>query len=81
MLRHNSIPIVMGARAEEYEASAPYHSYIHVEDFKGPKHLAEYLHELDNNEDKYNAYFKWKVKNLINFPCWRANSWIIGDSQ
>ncbi len=50
----------MGARPEDYERTAPQHSYIHVDDFAGPKELAEYLRELDADDDKYNAYFRWK---------------------
>ena len=48
----------MGARYEDYERSAPYKSFIHVDQFAGPKELAAYLHELDKDDDKYNEYFK-----------------------
>ena len=57
----------MGARPEDYERVAPYNSFIHVEQFKGPKELAEYLLELDKDDNKYNQYFQvvfvisWKV--------------------
>ena len=51
----------MGARPEDYAISAPYKSYIHVDDFEGPKELAEYLHKLDQDDQLYNEYFKWKV--------------------
>lgn len=56
----NVLPIVMGARLEDYEAVAPYKSFIHVDQFESPKELAEYLHELDRDELRYNEYFKWK---------------------
>ncbi|GAB1604738.1 glycoprotein 3-alpha-L-fucosyltransferase A-like [Argonauta hians] len=59
-LQHDIIPIVMGAHPEDYRKVAPFHSYIHVEDFKSPKELAAYLHKLDRNDELYNAYFKWK---------------------
>lgn len=59
-LCHDVIPIVMGAPRETYEKYAPHRSYIHVEDFKSPKELAEYLHVLDRNDDLYNSYFKWR---------------------
>ncbi|XP_046669601.1 glycoprotein 3-alpha-L-fucosyltransferase A isoform X1 [Homalodisca vitripennis] len=59
-LGRNILPIVMGARPEDYAKSAPKHSYIHVDDFASPKQLAEYLHKLDKDDDLYNAYFKWK---------------------
>lgn len=48
----------MGARPEDYEKSAPYRSYIHVDEFESPKELAGYLHQLDKNDDLYNSYFK-----------------------
>lgn len=59
-LRHNVIPVVMGASREEYRAAAPYHSYIHVDDFASPKELAEYLLLLSRNRTLYNEYFQWK---------------------
>nr|XP_054930226.1 glycoprotein 3-alpha-L-fucosyltransferase A-like [Dermacentor andersoni] len=59
-LRHNVVPVVMGASREEYLAAAPYHSYIHVDDFASPKELAEYLHLLSRNRTLYNQYFEWK---------------------
>ena len=46
------------SRPEDYEKVAPKKSYIHVDEFKGPKELAEYLHELDQDDDKYNQYFQ-----------------------
>ena len=52
----------MGASPEEYTRLAPQHSFLHVDQFKGPKELAEYLLELDRDEDKYNEYFQVKYK-------------------
>uniref|UniRef100_A0A131Z001 Fucosyltransferase n=1 Tax=Rhipicephalus appendiculatus TaxID=34631 RepID=A0A131Z001_RHIAP len=59
-LRHNVVPVVMGASREEYRAAAPYNSYIHVDDFASPKELAEYLRLLSSNRSLYNEYFEWK---------------------
>ncbi|XP_077517824.1 glycoprotein 3-alpha-L-fucosyltransferase A-like isoform X2 [Amblyomma americanum] len=59
-LRHNVVPVVMGASREEYRAAAPHHSYVHVEDFRSPKELAEYLLLLSRNRTLYNEYFQWK---------------------
>jgi hypothetical protein len=56
--RHDILPIAMGARLEDYERSAPYKSFLHVDQFEGPKQLAEYLHQLDKDDDKYNEYFQ-----------------------
>ena len=50
----------MGARKEDYEKRAPHKSFIHVDDFAGPAELAEYLKKLDNDDELYNSYFKWK---------------------
>ena len=50
----------MGARLADYLAVAPHHSFIHVDQFKGPRELAEYLLELDRDDEKYNQYFQWK---------------------
>ncbi|XP_056644935.1 glycoprotein 3-alpha-L-fucosyltransferase A-like [Diorhabda sublineata] len=59
-LGQNVLPIVMGARPEDYQRSAPEGSYIHVDEFAGPQELAAYLHRLDNDNNLYNSYFKWK---------------------
>lgn len=59
-LGRNIIPIAMGAQPEDYARSAPQHSYIHVDDFESPKALAAYLHKLDQDDEMYNSYFRWK---------------------
>lgn len=59
-LQHDVIPVVMGAAPEDYKRAAPPHSYIHVDDFDSPKDLADYLHKLDQNDDLFNEYFRWK---------------------
>lgn len=35
-------------------------TFIHVEIFSNPKHLADYFQYIDKNNDLYNSYFKWK---------------------
>lgn len=70
-LGHNVLPIVMGARPEDYQRSAPEGSYIHVDEFAGPEELAAYLHRLDHDNDLYNSYFKWKgTGEFINTYFW-----------
>lgn len=70
-LGQNVLPIVMGAKPEDYERSAPYRSYIHVDEFASPKELAGYLHRLDKNDDLYNSYFRWKgTGEFINTYFW-----------
>ena len=49
----------MGAHKSTYTKIAPPNSFIHVDDFNSPQHLAEYLHKLDNDDELYNEYFKW----------------------
>ena len=48
----------MGARPAEYKKVAPDFSFIHVEEFSGPAELAQYLHQLDQDDEKYNRYFQ-----------------------
>lgn len=70
-LSRKVLPIVMGARPEDYEVSAPRRSYIHVDEFASPKELAEYLHILDKDDELYNSYFKWKgTGEFINTYYW-----------
>ncbi|XP_069935652.1 glycoprotein 3-alpha-L-fucosyltransferase A isoform X2 [Cherax quadricarinatus] len=57
---HHILPIVMGAHPDDYARQAPLKSYIHVDDFESPKQLANYLHLLDQNDDLFNEYFRWK---------------------
>ena len=59
--RHKLVPVVMGASRPQYEAVAPPNSFIHVDDFAGPRQLADYLHLLDSNDTLYNEYFRWRV--------------------
>jgi hypothetical protein len=35
-------------------------SFIHVDDFASPQHLADYLIDLDRNETAYLEYLSWK---------------------
>jgi glycoprotein 3-alpha-L-fucosyltransferase len=70
-LGQNVLPIVMGARPEDYQRSAPEGSYIHVDEFAGPAELAAYLHRLDKDNTLYNSYFKWKgTGEFINTYFW-----------
>ena len=55
---HDVLPIAMGARLEDYEVAAPHKSFLHVDQFSGPRQLAKFLHKLDRDEDLYNEYFK-----------------------
>jgi len=69
--RHDVLPIVMGGAPEDYARAAPPHSFIHVDDFESPEELAKYLHKLDQNDDLYNEYFRWKgTGSFINTYFW-----------
>lgn len=61
----------MGAHPTDYARSAPYRSYIHVDEFESPKELAGYLHRLDRDDELYNSYFRWKgTGEFINTYFW-----------
>uniref|UniRef100_T1KSS6 Fucosyltransferase n=1 Tax=Tetranychus urticae TaxID=32264 RepID=T1KSS6_TETUR len=48
-LKHNVVPITMGAHPEDYKRSAPANSYIHVDDFFSPRHMFNLLrYELND---------------------------------
>lgn len=49
----------MGPSRAEYELVAPPYSFIHVDDFESVKELAEYLMELDKDDELYAKYLHW----------------------
>jgi hypothetical protein len=59
-LKHHVLPIVMGARKVDYVRVAPPNSFVHVDDFKSPRHLARFLLLLDAHAPLYAKYFRWK---------------------
>lgn len=62
---HLVLPIVLGPSRRDYERLAPPGSFIHVDDFQSIESLANYLIELDKDDAKYYAYFRWKL--LVQF--------------
>lgn len=58
-LQNDVLPVVMGAHPDDYAYAAPPNSYIHVEGFRDPEHLAKYLIVVSNNDTLYNEYFRW----------------------
>ncbi|XP_041479716.1 4-galactosyl-N-acetylglucosaminide 3-alpha-L-fucosyltransferase 9-like [Lytechinus variegatus] len=54
------VPVVFGARKEDYVRFAPPNSFIHLNDFKTMKEFVDYINLLDRNETLYNEYFEWK---------------------
>ncbi|CAH2326194.1 alpha-(1,3)-fucosyltransferase 6-like [Pelobates cultripes] len=61
-LAFGAVPVILGSTRENYERFIPRDSFIHVDDFPSPKGLADYLHELDKDKERYERYFKWRAK-------------------
>jgi len=81
-LGHDILPIAMGARLEDYEQVSPYKSFLHVDQFSGPKELAEYLLELDKDDQAYNQYFQWKgTGEFINTKFWCRICGLLHDNK
>ncbi|XP_072529455.1 4-galactosyl-N-acetylglucosaminide 3-alpha-L-fucosyltransferase 9-like [Salminus brasiliensis] len=69
-LMHGTVPVVIGPPRENYEKFIPADSFIHVNDFKTAKELAEHLKLLDQSQEMYEKYFAWRkhfVPKLSNF--------------
>ena len=58
-LNGQAIPIVLGARREQYKRIAVPHSYIHVDDYATVEELAQELHRLNKNDSEYVKYLQW----------------------
>ena len=58
-----AVPIYLGA-PNIGEFSPGTHCFIHVNDFKSPKELADYLKFCCNNSAEYQSFFEWKKKDL-----------------
>jgi hypothetical protein len=60
----NIIPVVRGARDEQYKREAPNRDdkfYIHSDAHVSPKSLAAYLNHLNANDTAYMQFFQWKL--------------------
>uniref|UniRef100_A0A672QK11 Fucosyltransferase n=1 Tax=Sinocyclocheilus grahami TaxID=75366 RepID=A0A672QK11_SINGR len=67
-----TVPVVLGPPRRDYEAVAPPNSFIHVDDFKSIKALAEYLRGLTKDPEKYNAYLNWRQDYMVKlYTDWR----------
>ncbi|KAM4528165.1 alpha-(1,3)-fucosyltransferase 7-like [Odontesthes bonariensis] len=57
-----AVPVVLGPPRSDYEAVAPNHSFIHVDEFTSVKEMGTYLHQLAEDKKRYTEYFTWKQK-------------------
>lgn len=55
-----AVPVVWGAKKQDFIDVIPEHSFIHVDDFETNEKLAKYLIYLTHNDTAYNEYFKWR---------------------
>jgi hypothetical protein len=58
-LNGEAIPIVLGAKREQYERIAVPNSYIHVDNYRTAEELAKELHRLNKNDSEYVKYLQW----------------------
>ncbi|XP_061731150.1 alpha-(1,3)-fucosyltransferase 7-like [Nerophis ophidion] len=55
-----AVPVVLGASLQDYEAVAPPHSFIHVDQFASVKELGRYLQQLAGDVKHYREYLQWR---------------------
>ncbi|XP_035996577.1 alpha-(1,3)-fucosyltransferase 7-like [Fundulus heteroclitus] len=55
-----AVPVVLGPPISDYNAVAPTHSFIHVNEFASVQKLGEYLQRLAKDRKQYEEYFNWK---------------------
>jgi hypothetical protein len=58
-LNRHAVPIVLGARKQQYERIAVPNSYIHVDDYRTVSDLAQELHRLNRNDTAFVRYLQW----------------------
>nr|XP_054768543.1 4-galactosyl-N-acetylglucosaminide 3-alpha-L-fucosyltransferase FUT6-like [Lytechinus pictus] len=68
------IPVVFGARKEDYVRFAPPNSFIHLNDFSTMEEFVEYINLLDRNETLYNKYFEWRKLGRVHYGAGRKST-------
>ncbi|KAI5091423.1 alpha-(1,3)-fucosyltransferase 7 [Silurus meridionalis] len=67
-----TVPVVLGPPRSDYEAVAPPHSFIHVNDFDSIATLAKFLRDIAGDENRYRSYFSWrKTYSVKLYDDWR----------
>ena len=60
------LPILMGGG--DYEHYLPPNSYLDVRNFSSPEALVKWVRYLDQNDQAYNSYFRWKNRYYCVWP-------------
>ena len=63
---HHPLPVMMGGG--DYDKYFPPDSYLDVRNFSSPGQLAAWMLYLDQNDEAYNSYFKWKTNYSCSLP-------------
>ena len=75
-LTTGSVPVYMGTdKVDEFLPGNLRNAIIKVKDFKSPKHLADYLSMLSNNETAFNKYLEWKWKGFGDISKTKIGRW------
>ena len=64
-LKIGLIPIVYGPSRADYEAVAPPHSFLHVDDYAHPRELASHVRYLLTHEEALEEYTAWRSRYRI----------------
>ena len=59
------IPVVIGGA--DYSKILPKGSYIDVNDFESPKHLATYMKKVVSEPEVFKSFFEWREKYVVAF--------------
>ena len=69
-LTNNLLPIVFGGSNYSNEQLAIPGSFINVFDFYSVRKLAEYIKKVDEDDDLYDSYYKWKQMYSFSYANW-----------